>query len=223
MEAIYPISIGEMCERYKKLYTGAVGDILDKRGYRDQILPYYINPIRNDMLIAGPAFTGYGESHNDPTENDTRMRLAMLEEITPHSISVWATHGNFSAAHWGEIMSTAARERGCTGAVLDGGVRDTSFILEMNFPVFCRFKCSASSIGRWSIRKFQVPILIGQTQIVPDDFIIGDIDGVVVIPQAVAYEVLTEAEEISALEREMRAELRKGARITEVYKKYGSF
>jgi len=222
MEAIYPISIGEMCERYKKLYTGAVGDILDKRGYRDQILPYYINPIRNDMRIAGPAFTGHGESHNDPTEDDTHMRLAMLEEITLHSISVWATHGNFSAAHWGEIMSTAARERGCTGAVLDGGVRDTSFILEMNFPVFCRFKCSASSIGRWSIRKFQVPILIGQTQIVPGDFIIGDIDGVVVIPQAVAYDVLTEAEEISVLESKMRAELHKGARITEVYKKYGS-
>lgn len=223
MSTTYPVSIAEMCERYKKLYTGAIADILDKRGYRNQILPYYINPIRDDLIIAGPAFTGYGEPHNDPTEDDTPMRLAMLEEITPHSISVWATNGDFSAAHWGEIMSTAARERGCTGAVVDGGVRDTSFILDMNFPVFCRFKCSASSIGRWSIRRFQVPIKIGQTQIIPGDFIMGDIDGVVVIPQAIAYDVLTEAEEISLRERKMRAELHKGARITEVYKKYGSF
>jgi len=221
--ATYPISIEEMCERYKKLYTGAIGDILDRRGYRHQILPYYINPIRDDMIIAGPAFTGYGEPHNDPTEDDTPMRLAMLEEITPHSISVWATNNHFGSAHWGEIMSTSARQRGCTGAVVDGGVRDTSFILDMNFPVFCRFKCSASSIGRWSIRKFQVPITIDKTQILPGDFIMGDIDGVVVIPQAIAYDVLTEAEQVSARERKMRAEIRKGMRITEVYKKYGSF
>jgi 4-hydroxy-4-methyl-2-oxoglutarate aldolase len=223
MEAIYPVSVAEMSERYKKLYTGALGDILDKRGYRHQILPYYIKPIRDDMMIAGPAFTGYGEPHSDPTEDDTSMRLAMLEEITPHSISVWATHGDFSAAHWGEIMSTAARQRGCTGAVVDGGVRDTSFILDMSFPVFCRFKCPASSIERWSIRKFQVPIIIGQTEIMPGDFIVGDIDGVVVIPQADAYDILTEAEEISVRERKMRGELRKGVGITEVYKKYGSF
>ncbi len=223
MEAIYPISIPEMCERYKKLYTGAIGDILDKRGYRQQILPYYINPIRDDMLIAGPAFTGYGEPHNDPTEDDTAMRLAMLEEIMPHSISVWATNNHFGSAHWGEIMSTAARERDCNGAVIDGGVRDTSFILDMNFPIFCRFKCSGSSIGRWSIRKFQIPIQIGQTQIIPGDFIMGDIDGVVVIPQRASYDILTEAEEISVRERKMRVELRKGMRITEVYKKYGRF
>ncbi len=216
MAGTHPISNEEMCERYKKLYTGAIGDILDKRGYRNQILPYYINPIRDDMMIAGPAFTGYGEPHNDPTEDDTSMRLAMLEEITPCSISVWATNNHFSSAHWGEIMSTAARQRGCTGAVLDGGVRDTSFILDMNFPVFCRFKCSASSIGRWSIRKFQVPIIIGETQIVPGDFIVGDIDGVVVIPQGIAYNVLSEAEEVLTREKKMRAELRKGVRITEV-------
>jgi regulator of RNase E activity RraA len=120
-------------------------------------------------------------------------------------------------------MSTAARQRGCTGAVLDGGVRDTSFILDMNFPVFCRFKCSASSIGRWSIRKFQIPIIIGETQIVPGDFIVGDIDGVVVIPQGIAYNVLSEAEEVFTREKKMRAELRKGVGITEVHKKYGSF
>ena len=219
----YPVSIAEMCERYKKLYTGAIGDILDKHGFRHQILPYYINPIRDDMIIAGPAFTGYGEPHHDPTEDDTPMRLAMLEEITPYSISVWATNGDFSAAHWGEIMSTAARQRGCTGAVVDGGVRDTSFILDMNFPVFCRFKCSASSIGRWSIRKFQVPIIIGQTQIIPGDFVMGDIDGVVVIPQRASYDILAEAEEISTRENKMRVELHKGVGITEVYKKYGSF
>lgn len=223
MLSTYPVSIAEMCERYRKLYSGAMGDILDKRGYRQQILPYYINPIREDMIIAGPAFTGYGEPHHDPTEDDTHMRLAMLEEITPYCISVWATHNDFGSAHWGEIMSTAARQRGCTGAVVDGGVRDTSFILDMDFPVFCRFKCSASSIGRWSIRKFEVPIIIGQTQIIPGDFIMGDIDGVVVIPQAVAYDVLAEAEEISVREGKMRAELHKGVRITEVYKKYGSF
>jgi regulator of RNase E activity RraA len=219
----YEISIQEMSERYRALYTGAIGDILDKRGFRMQILPHYINQMTGNIKIAGPAFTGYGEEITEGSENDSGTRVEMLDHIEPHTISVWQTNGHELSAHWGEIMSNAAVQRGCTGAVLDGGVRDLDFILKMKFPVYCRFSCSASSIGRWSIRKYQVPITIGRTTINPGDFIIGDIDGVVVVPQDLAYEVLIEAESLKNQENLMRGALSEGSTVKAMYEKYGTF
>jgi regulator of RNase E activity RraA len=120
-------------------------------------------------------------------------------------------------------MSTAARERGCTGAVIDGGVRDLDFINAMPYPVFARFKCSASSIGRWDIKEYQVTIKIGDTVIHPGDFVFGDIDGVVIVPGDLTLDILAAAEEVYARESGMREELRRGVSIQEAYRKYGSF
>ena len=97
----YPVSVEEMCARYRKLYTGAVGDILDHRGYRSQILPHYINSMTGDYVVAGPAFTGYGEGHDDITEDDSATRIEMLSDVTPHSVSVWQTNGHEGAAPLG--------------------------------------------------------------------------------------------------------------------------
>jgi regulator of RNase E activity RraA len=148
----------DICERYGRLYSGAVADMLDKKGFRNQILPYYITPFTRVDRVCGFAFTGQGYPCAAITDDDTDQRLAMLDSITAHTISVWACGGHFGSAHWGEIMSTAARERGCLGAVVDGGVRDVPYIDEMKFPVFARFKSVASSIGRWNIRAWQVPV-----------------------------------------------------------------
>jgi 4-hydroxy-4-methyl-2-oxoglutarate aldolase len=217
------IALKDVIRRYRALYTGAVGDMLDKLGLRNQILPYYIAPVTSDMVVTGPAFTGQGYPVADITNDDSRVRIRMLESIKPDTVSVWSSAGHFESAHWGEIMSNAARERGCTGAVVDGGLRDTRFVLRMKFPVFCRFRCPASSIGRWEIKEWQIPITIGSTVIRPDDFIFGDIDGVVVVPKEVTAEVLVKTEETVGREKKMRADLKKGVTVSEVYKRHGSF
>jgi regulator of RNase E activity RraA len=215
--------LAKICQRYLALYTGAIADALDKRDYRNQVLPYYITPYTNANRVAGPAFTGQGYPAASTANDDTQMRLAMLDSITPGTVSVWACGGSVECAHWGEIMSTAARERGCTGAVVDGGVRDVDFINAMNYPVFARFKCAASSIGRWDIREYQIPIRIGNTVIHPGDFVFGDIDGVVIVPAALTLEILVAAEDTYKREHGMREELRRGARIKDAYEKYGAF
>ena len=217
------IGLQDLCERYSKLYSGAVADMLDKKGFRDQILPYYITPFTKVDRICGIAFTGQGYPCASIKDDDTANRLAMLDSITPMTVSVWACGGYLEAAHWGEIMSTAARERGCLGAVVDGGVRDVPYIDEMGFPVFAKFKCAASSIGRWNIREWQVPVRIGNTTIWPGDFVFCDTDGVVVVPKDIIAEVLVDAEDVFAREGGMRRELRQGVRITDAYKKYGAF
>jgi 4-hydroxy-4-methyl-2-oxoglutarate aldolase len=212
----------DVVTRYRRLYTGAIADILDKRGHRHQVLPHYVTPFTKSQSVAGPAFTGQGYPAADATHDDTPTRLGMLDSIEPGTVSVWSCGGSLECAHWGEIMSTAAAQRGCTGAVLDGGVRDVGFIDAMNFPVFARFKCAASSIGRWDIREYQVPIRIGQTTIHPGDFVFGDTDGVVIVPGQLTLEVLEAAEDIYAREANMRAELRQGISVKDAYARYGS-
>lgn len=209
--------------RYLKLYTGAIADILDRMGYRNQVLPYYVTPVTVVDRVAGAAFTGQGYPATTTESDDTHMRLAMLDSITPGTVSVWATGGSFECAHWGEIMSTAARERGCTGAVVDGGVRDVDFINIMKYPVFARFKCPASSISRWEIKEFQVPIEIGKTAIRPGDFVFGDTDGVVIVPRETVVDVLVAAEDVYERERSMREALSAGMPIKQAHAKFGAF
>ncbi len=213
----------ELTRRYRALYSGAVSDVLDRLGLRQQALPHTIMPLTLDTVVAGPAFTGQGYPVGDVTSDDSKTRIRMLESIKPGTVSVWSSAGHFGSAHWGEIMSNAARERGCTGAVVDGGLRDTRFVLQMGFPVFYRFRSSASSIGRWEIKEWMVPIRIGDTTIHPDDFVFGDCDGVVIVPQALAADVLLKTEEIVQRENGMRADLEKGVTVSEVYRRHGTF
>jgi 4-hydroxy-4-methyl-2-oxoglutarate aldolase len=217
-----PAAAEELRQRYLNLYTGAIADMLDKLGYRRQVLPHYVTALTHANRLAGPAFTGQGYPCASPENNDTQTRLEMLDSIVMGSVSVWACGGGMECAHWGEMMSTAARERGCTGAVLDGGVRDLDFINAMDYPVFARFKSSASSIGRWDIKSYQVTIKIGETVIEPGDFVFGDSDGVVVVPKAITLDVLVAAEDLHRRESGMRAELRQGLSVKEAYSKYGS-
>ena len=217
-----PAALEEIRARYLRLYTGAIADMLDKNGYRHQVLPHFITPFTAENRLAGPAFTGQGYPCADPSHDDTETRLAMLDSITAGTVSVWACGGSTECAHWGEIMSTAARERGCTGAVLDGGVRDVDFIDAIPYPVFARFKCPASSIGRWDIREYQVTIKIGDTVIRPGDFVFGDTDGVVIVPAELTLAILNAAEDVYRRERGMRDELRRGAGVKDAYRKYGS-
>jgi regulator of RNase E activity RraA len=215
-------NLSGICDRFLRLYTGAIADILDKNGHRNQVLPYYITPFTVANRVAGPAFTGQGYPCADISHDDTSMRLKILDSITPGTVSVWSTAGSLDCAHWGEIMSTAVRQRGCTGAVVDGGVRDVDFINLMKYPVFAKFKCAASSVGRWDITDCQVTLKIGNTIIRPGDFVFGDIDGVVIVPKDITLDVLTAAEDIFQRERGMREELRRGISVTDAYAKYGS-
>lgn len=215
-------SFSDIADRYLKLYTGAVADILDKSGYRDQVLPYSITPFTTAKRVAGLAFTGQGYSCADIAHNDMEARLKMLESVTPGTVSVWAAGGSIECAHWGEIMSTAVKQRGCTGAVIDGGVRDVDFIDAMHYPVFAKFKSPASSIGRWDIVEWQLAIKIGVTIIHPGDFVFGDTDGVVIVPKEITMDVLVAAEEVFKREAGMREELRQGVLVTDAFAKYGT-
>ena len=211
----------ELRDRFLRLYTGAVADVLDAYGYRDQVLPAEIQPVTLSMKVAGPAFPGLGAPTDNPTDNDMDKRLAMLESVKPGSVTVWACGGHRGSAHWGEIMSRAVMERGCVGAVVDGGLRDTEFVLELGFPVWCGLRSPASSIGRWNIVDWDCEVPIGSTMIHPGDWVFGDVDGVVVIPAGAVEDVLAESEAKVAKEELMRQDLAAGMSVTEAFEHHG--
>jgi regulator of RNase E activity RraA len=208
--------------RFERLYTGAVADVLDAAGRRDQILPAGILPVRLDMKVAGPAFPGFGVITDDPADNDMDKRIAMLESVRPGSVTVWSCGGHEGSAHWGEIMSRSVMERGCVGAVVDGGLRDTQFVLELGFPVWHRLRSPASSIGRWNIVGWDTAITVGDTRIEPGDWVFADVDGVVVVPADIADDVLAESEAKVAKEELMREDLARGLTVTEAFERHGT-
>ena len=117
----------------------------------------------------------------------------------------------------------AAKKRGCRGAVVDGGVRDTDRVLKENFPVFCRYRSSNGMMGRFRMINYQIPISIGNTLIRPGDIIFGDIDGVLIIPREIAMEVLERAEQIRDNEVEIKEMVQSGTAPMEVVEKGGYF
>lgn len=217
------ISLSELRRRYSRLYTGIVADLLDSKGVRNHSFPASIRPLREPMKVAGLAFTCQGVQVGNITSDDTSMLIKMLEAIVPHCVVVLSASGDRSSSHWGEIMTLASRQRGCTGAVIDGGIRDAPFILKMNFPVFTRFYLPASSISRWELKEYQVAIKVGEARVYPGDFVFGDMDGVLVIPQAMTEEVLIDCEKAVTREQRMRLALRRGMPLHKVNKKYGPF
>jgi regulator of RNase E activity RraA len=128
-----------------------------------------------------------------------------------------------TAAHWGELMSNTARGKGASGAVIAGGLRDTPQILEIGFPVFRRYHSPLTAVYRFDITDFMVPIRIGGVAVAPGDFILGDIDGVLVIPAAVVDRVILEAESVRKREDIVRRSLQSGGDIRELFEKYQVF
>ena len=217
------ISLPDLRRRYLRLYTGVVADILDTKGIRAHSLPESIRPMKDGMKVAGPAFTCMGVQTGNIRSDDTPMLIRMLEAVPPHSVVVLSASGDRSSSHWGEIMTLAAKQRGSTGAVVDGGLRDAPFILRLNFPVFAGFCLPASSISRWELKEFQGVIKVGEVSVNPGDYVMGDMDGIVVIPRAVQEDVLMEAERAVRREQKMRLALRRGTPLMEVNNKFGPF
>jgi regulator of RNase E activity RraA len=214
----------ELAGRLARLYTGAVADILDDLGYRNQCLPSSIRPLEPRMKVAGPVFTVRGRAMPPGERPDPRFRqMDMLDAIFPGSVIVIDPGDETRAAHWGELMSNTALQKGAVGCVIHGGLRDSGQILELGFPVFRAFHSPLSAAVRWEITDFVVPLRIGGVDISPGDYVLGDIDGVLVLPAAVVEKAIAIAEEVCRKETVVREELQKGGSIRQLFDKYRVF
>lgn len=218
----YPISIGEMRERYLQLFSGAINDVL-RFTYKMHAtsFPASYRPLREGMKMVGQAFTIKG-GPDITTDGEFEMRAEMLEALYENSIVVWDCTGDTVTSQWGEVMTMAAVNAGCRGALING-IRDTQSILEQEFPVFYQYKSNTGMLGRFRMYHYQKPIQVGEIVVNPGDWIFGDIDGVIAIPEDIAYDVLVAAEAVKAKEVDIKAMVASGLKPTEVVKRGGYF
>lgn len=222
-DQIDDFDVDDVCRRFSVIYTGAISDVLDEMGHRNQVLPPSIQALAMEQRVTGLAMPVEGEP-TDSTDPEVVYLpiLKMLGDLRNGDVIVSQPHDNVSA-HIGELSAETAKFRGARGAVIDGGARDIDYILKLGFPVFCRYRTPADVMGRWKLISYGKEIRIGQVVIRRNDFIVGDKDGVVVVPREITLEVLEKSEEVVSTENLVRKAILEGVHPVEAYRKYGRF
>nr|AUN37884.1 demethylmenaquinone methyltransferase [uncultured bacterium] len=210
-----------------ELYSAVVGDIMDKLGLLHQFLSPKIQPLRDDMFVVGRAMTVLeadvvsNSSNNNPVLNRPfGLMLEALDDLKKNEVYV-CTGSSPSYALWGELMATRAQILGAAGAVVDGYSRDTKGILELNFPSFSYGRYAQDQAPRGKVIDFRVPIEMNGVRINPGDIILGDIDGVCVVPKEAEEEVFRLAIEKARGEKMVQKRIQEGMSTVEAFAKFG--
>ena len=205
----------------QRLYAAVISDALDAAGYREQALHHTLRPLHPETIVVGRAMPVLCVDVYELPDAPYQQEIAAVDSLKPDDVLVCSTNGSTRICFWGELLSTAAQARGARGAIIDGFIRDARQILAMGFPVFATGFSPVDSNGRGEVIAYNVPITCGGVTVHPGDIVFGDIDGVVVIPQAVETAVIQAALEKVSGENRTRDALRAGATLAEVYAKYG--
>jgi regulator of RNase E activity RraA len=205
------------------LYVAVLSDVLDEVGFRDQALPPRIRPLDESLVMAGFARTGLYRDvyHVAPGENPYALEIALIDSLKPGEVPVLACGASGRIAPWGELLSTASRARGAAGCLTDGLVRDIKAIRRMGFPVFHGGIGPLDSKGRGMVVEIDGPVECGGVRVESGDLVVGDADGLVVVPRAVEDEVLARAFAKVEGEDRTRADLERGDLLAEVFARYG--
>ncbi len=212
-----------LTERLARCYTGAVHDVLRMMGRADIVLPPEIKAIAPGTRLAGPVWTVSGHIDRTKTRHETLLGWCTLLAKAPAGHVVVCQPNNHDVALMGELSAQTLAARGVLGYVVDGGSRDTDLVLEQGFPVFCSFLTPSDIVERWIPDRYGEPVTIGGVTITAGDYLLGDRDGVVIIPRALAEEVVAKTEEVVATESDMRRALVAGMDPVEAYNRYGKF
>jgi len=206
----------------QKLYTPVLSDTLDALGFRQQAMRHDIRPLHPDFVVVGRARTLLWMNTYEPVRpNPYVNEIKAIDSLKPGDVSIHSTDYSWNIAPWGELLSTASRMRGSAGTIVDALVRDVKQIIAMGFPVFARGIKPLDSCGRGFVADIDVPVVCGEVLVRPGELIVGDYDGIVVIPREVEDEALAKALAKVDGENHTRDELLQGRLLGEVYEKYG--
>ena len=209
--------------RLEKLYTGAVHDVLRAMGHSRCTLPHAIKSLDPEKKIVGEVYTVGGHIDQTRDAHDTLVQWTGLLSKAPPGKVLVCQPNTHKVALMGELSAETLQHKGVRGYVVDGGCRDVEFILKIGFPVFCSFNTPADIVGRWVPDRFGEPVTIGDVTISSGDYILGDRDGVVVIPGGIAADVIAKTEEVIRTESKVRSAILAGMDPQEAYLKFGKF
>jgi 4-hydroxy-4-methyl-2-oxoglutarate aldolase len=216
----------EIRRRYLEVDASNVADVLDELGLPDQgLAPEFAPYPPGAGRLAGWASTIRGEMTPYPMTGGDPAKMEACAGLTPGSVSVWSGRGE-GVCFFGELISIGMQERGCVGALVDGGIRDVDWIGRLGFPVYARYRTPVQSIGRWKVVEHAVPVpmpgaTVPDVVVSPGDLVLADADGAIVVPADLAEPVLERAEELGRREVRIRAELAGGLSLSEALAKFG--
>ena len=206
-----------------RLYSAVLSDVLDELGFNHQAMAARIRPLDENLVLVGLARTGQFREVDAtiPGENPYELEIRLVDDLKPGEVVVFACDGSDRIAPWGELLTTASLARGAVGVVTDGFVRDVRAIRSLEFPVFHGGIAPLDSKGRGKVVEIDVPIRCAGVHIESGDLIFGDVDGVIVVPRKVEDEALSRAWAKVSSENITRDELRRGAKLKDVFDRYG--
>jgi regulator of RNase E activity RraA len=210
-----------MLEMLNSLYSGVVADVLDSLGYRNQCLPSHIRPLTPLNRVAGVVFPVKAITVREIPAKPYELEIAAVDAVQRGDVLVVDAGDDRTSAFWGELLTTACAYKGVAGVVMTACTRDMWKIKELNFPVFGIGFHPADSKGRVDVISIAEPVMIGGVSARRGDLILGDEDGVVIIPQEVSEQTLRLAQEKVSGENRARADLAAGVPMEAVFKKYG--
>src|ERR1700678_3792567 len=213
----------------RELFTWLFGDVMYKLDLQHQFFPPQIQALRQDMVVIGRAMPALSVdvfadriagSASPLMDKPFGLMLEALDALRTNEVYV-NTGSSPRNALWGELMSTRARKLGSRGAVVNGYVRDTKAILNMDFPTFGFGSYGQDSAPRYKVVDFRVPVEIGSVRIRPGDILFGDIDGVLVVPVEAETEIFTRALEKARSEKLVRKAIEGGSSAVQAFEKFG--
>jgi 4-hydroxy-4-methyl-2-oxoglutarate aldolase len=202
------------------LYTAVIGDVLDQLGRKHQFLPPEIHPLAPEMRAAGRAMPVLTRDVFGAQREPFGRLTEALDDLRPDEVYL-ARNPRAQCAAWGEILTATARARGAAAAVIDGYHRDTHRVLEQRWPVFSRGAYGQDAGVRTSVVDFRTTVEIGQVSVEPGALVVGDVDGVVVVPRELEDEVLERAVAKAAAENQVRAAIESGMSASEAFATFG--
>ena len=209
-----------MLDAYKRVEAASVSDAMEQMLHQKRYMSHRMQAIF-PAKFAGPAITVRlvkQESH------DADALAGMLQAIdagAAGSVYVMSVEDGADIAGMGGLMGTAMFARGFAGAVIDGGVRDLPRLKSMGFPVYALGPVPSTSVGHYRFEAANVPITCDGVAVAPEDIIVADQDGVVVVPKAQAAEILIRAQALDNSEHSMYSYIEKFRSIEEAVKKFG--
>jgi len=218
--------MASLTERLGNCYTGAVYDVMRAMGRHMCILPHEIAGLDSEIRCYGPVYTMRGVAFDTERANeDTDFLLPWVQFLSdaPADHVVICQPNSTSLAIMGELSAETLKRKGVRGFIVDGGSRDNSFIRKINFPVFCKFRTPRDIVSKWVPDATGMPITIGDVLIRSGDYVLADFDGVVIIPQEIAEDVISEVEKVMSVENKVRSAILDGVDPVEAYLTYGKF
>jgi 4-hydroxy-4-methyl-2-oxoglutarate aldolase len=212
-----------LAERLASCYSGAVYDVLRGRDGRHCVLPKSITPLIEGKKIAGPAFTVGGSPKSGISADDSLLSWVEFLSRAPTGHIVVMEGNTSELALMGELSSEALQRKGVLGFISDGACRDCDFIRRVGFQVYCQGRSPRDVVGAWTPDTFGEPVVIGGCRVSTGDYVLGDLDGVVVIPGAIVETVIAEVEAVMRTENLVRKAILEGVDPKEAYLRYRKF